>query len=325
MTVHPVLPLPLLTIVAVLLAGAQVVALRRWRASRRIRSVLWRWLGLTCAAVLLLVAAVRPVLLDDDQAATQIAGGTDPNVFVVIDRSPDMAVPDLGERTRFDVARDDISALIDRYPTARFAVIGFASAPTLDWPLSADTWSLRPVLDALTPHPANPDAVTHTNAGAANTILRYQLISAAALYPRARNLVFYLGAGGRESNLPAREFDPPQHSVDGGAVLGYGTAAGGPIPGTDIAESAVDDAALGMIARQLGVPLVRRTDAVPLATALPGDRTPSQAAAQLDSVIGQTETYWLPAMGAAVLILIELYWMLCALRRSRLTGVELPW
>ena len=100
-------------------------------------------------------------------------------------------------------------------------------------------------------------------------MLRYQLISAVQQYPRATTLVFYLGAGAPESRLPAREFDPPADSVDGGAVLGYGTAAGGPIPGTDIERSAVDDAALRAVADQLGVPYVARSDGAPLAAVLP--------------------------------------------------------
>jgi Ca-activated chloride channel family protein len=322
MTLHPVLPVLVLAVVAVLLVAAQVTALRRWQASGRNRAALWRWVGITGAAVLLLVAAARPVIVDGDELATRTAGGAEPNVFLVVDRSPDMSVSDLDDRTRMDVARDDITALIDRYPHARFAVIGFASAPSLDWPLSADTWSLRPVMDAVTPYPFGPLAVTQTNAGAANTVLRYQLITAAQQYPRARNLVFYLGAGASESDFPAREFDPPSGSVDGGAVLGYGTEAGGAIPGTDTEQSSVDDTALRKVADQLGVPYVPRSDATPLAEVLPDGGTQNGSAAAVTTSNGQTETYWLPALGAAVLILIELYLVLRAFRRSRLVAIE---
>ena len=269
MTLYPVLPPLLLAAVAALFVGARVVAFRQWQASGRHRAALWRWLGVTSAAILLLIAATRVVIVVDDQAAIRSAGDTEPNVFLLVDRSPDMAVRDLGDRTRMEVARDDIEALIDRYPHARFAVIEFASDPTLRWPLSADTWSLRPELDAVTPYGYDPDAVTQTNAGAASTVLRYQLISAVQQYPRAMNLVFYLGAGAGESRLPAREFDPPADSVDGGAVLGYGTVAGGPIPNADTDRSAVDEATLRTIASQLGVPFVARSDSAPLADVLP--------------------------------------------------------
>jgi Ca-activated chloride channel homolog len=322
MILHPVLPLLLLTTVAVLVIAAQIVALRHWRAAGRNRVALWRWFGVTTAALLLLVAAARPVIVYGDQLATRTAGGADPNVFLVIDRSPDMLVRDLDDRTRMDVAREDIKALIDRYPHARFAVIGFASAPSLDWPLSADTWSLRPVMDAVTPYAVTPEAVTQANAGAASTVLRYQLISAVGQYPRARNLVFYLGSGASESGLPAREFDPPAGSVDGGAVLGYGTTAGGHIPGTDIQRSSVDDATLRTVAEQLGVSNVSRSDTAPLAGLLPDDGPSNNPATPAATTDGRAETYWLPALGAAVLILIELYLVLREFRRSRLAAVD---
>ena len=47
--------------------------------------------------------------------------------------------------------RNDIEALIDQRPGARFAMIAFASRASLDWPLSEDGWSLRPEVARLTP------------------------------------------------------------------------------------------------------------------------------------------------------------------------------
>lgn len=321
MTWHPVLPPLLLVAVAILLVTAQSVALRRWYTSGRDRNELWRWLGVTATAALLLTAGARPVIVPDEQAAIRSAGGDQPNVFVLLDRSPNMAVRDSGGRARIELARDDVKALIDRYPLARFSIISFASDPALDWPLSADTWSLRPVLDGADPYVYGRDAVTQANAGAANTVLRYQLISAGAQFPRAENLVFYLGAGAPESRLPAREFDLPPDSVDGGAVLGYGTQAGGPVPGTDIARSPIDDVALRAVADQIGVPYVARSDAAPLATVLPDDSTPTPVGAPVAAASGQTETYWLPASLAAGFMLVELYLVLKAFRRNRIAHV----
>lgn len=322
MTLHPVLPPLLLVGIAALLVAAQILALRRWRASGRNRPTLWRWLLVTVAALLLVVAAARVAIVAGDEAPTRIAGDTEPNVFLVVDRSPDMAVRDIEGRTRMDLARDDLEVLIDRYPRARFAVIGFSSAPSLDWPLSADTWSLRPILDTITPYAYSPDAVTLNNAGAASTVLRYQLISAVQQYPRAATLVFYLGAGAPESALPAREFAPPTEAVDGGAVLGYGTPAGGRIPGTDIERSSVDETTLRAVADQLGVPFVARSDDAPLTAQLPDGGGANEPTTAVTSAAAETETYWLPALGAAVLILVELYLVLRDVRRSRFVSVD---
>jgi LPXTG-motif cell wall-anchored protein len=139
-------------------------------------------------------------------------------------------------------------------------------------------------------------------------VLRYQLISAVQQYPRATTLVFYLGAGAPESELPPREFAPPAGSVNGGAVLGYGTSA--------------DENTLRGVADQLGGPYIARSDSTPLNADLPdGGATEDQTAAVASANTG-TETYWLAALGAAVLILIELYLVLRDLRRNRVVSVE---
>jgi Ca-activated chloride channel family protein len=317
------LPLLLLAAVAAAIVVARVVALRRLTADGPTRVALWRWSGLTLAALLLLVAAARPVIGRDEQATVRVAGDGDPNVFLVVDRSADMRVEDLaGGRVRMAGARDDIAALIDRYPDARFAVIAFASRPSLDWPLSADTWSLRPVTSAMTPYSSAPDAVLQTNVGAAGNVLRYQLIGARQQYPRAQNLVFYLGAGATETQVPQRQFELPEGAVDGGAVLGYGSAEGGPIPGTDVARSAVDEPALRGVADQIGVPYVPRDGATPLARVLGDQGTAIAPPPPVAAPAGRTELYWAPAIGAAILILIELYLVLREFRRTRLANAN---
>jgi hypothetical protein len=323
MTLQPVLPLLLLAAVAAAIVVARVVALRHLTAVGRTRNALLRWGGVTVAALLLLVAAARPVIGSDDQGVVRAAGDGDPNVFIVVDRSADMRVGDLaGGRERIAGARDDISALIDRYPDARFAVISFASRPSLDWPLSADTWSLRPVTSAMTPYASAPDAVSQTNVGAAGNVLRYQLIGARQQFPRAHNLVFYLGAGAAETQVPQRQFELPEGAVDGGAVLGYGSAEGGPIPGTDVARSSIGEQALRGVADQIGVPYVPRDGTAPLAGVLQDQGTVIGPPPPVAAPAGRTELYWAPAIGAAILVLIELYLVLLEFRRTRLANAD---
>jgi Ca-activated chloride channel homolog len=309
MTFQPVLPLSVLAALAAVIVGTRVVTLRRLTAAGRTRATLWRWCGLTFAALLLLVAAARPVIGADDQGTVRVAGDADPNVFLVVDRSADMGVEDLpGGRDRMAGARDDIAALLDLYPNARFAVITFTSRPSLDWPLSADDWSLRPVMSALAPEQARADPPDQTNAGAAATVLRYQLIGASQLYPRARNLVFYLGAGGNESEAPQREFELPEGGVDGGAVLGYGSDDGEPV--------------LRAVADQIGVPYVPRDGTVPLVGVLSDQGTAIGPPPLVAAPAGRTELYWAPLLVAAVLVLIELYLVLREFRRTRLANAD---
>lgn len=304
MTFQPVLPPLLLVALGAAVVLARVVTLRHTARNRAAR---WRWAGLTVAALLLVAAATRPALGPAERAATQAADGTAPNVFLIVDRSPDMSVVENGaDGARMDLARADVSALIERYPHARFALISFASRPSLDWPLSADTWSLGPVLSTLTPYASTPDGVGQTNVGVAGNVLRYQLFGAVQQYPRAKNLAFYLGAGAPESEQPPTEFDLPEGVVDGGAVLGYG-------PTTPV---------LRAVAEQIGVPYLPRDGRAPLATALPPAGPPAADAAIATEGAEPTELYWALALGAAVLLLLESYLVIREVRRSRLATAD---
>jgi hypothetical protein len=288
MSLQPAIPWWLLAVLAALLVAVQVLSKQR------------RYL-LVLAAALLLAAATRPVIGGSEPTVTPVAGERAPNVFVIIDRSADMAVPDGSGRTRMDAAREDVGALIDRHPDARFAVISFDARPSMDWPLSADSWSLRQVLAAAMPYARATEDIT--NAGAAGTVLRYQLIGARGQYPRARNLVYYLGAGAPGSTVRQREFRVPDNAVDGGAVLGY-DPAGAP--------------SLRAVADQIGVPYVPRGQAEPEAVATEEGRAAQPSVAAASSGF---ELYWAPAGAAALLILVELYLALRDLRRTRLDRI----
>ena len=294
MTFQPVLPWPILAVVAGALLLARLVALRQALLSteRRMRAAL-RWTGVTLAVLLLIAAATRPALLDNGngQGATASAGAN-LNVFLVVDRSAD--------EQQIAGMRDDIAALIKQYPAARYALAGFASKASLDWPLSEDVWSLRPTVAALGAQNAASDA----NAGAADNVLRYQLIQATQQYPGSRNVVLYFGSGAPGSRAPQGDFNLMRGSVAGGAVLGYGSG------------DAIDETELHRIAAQLDVPYVQRELGQPFRVGLPD--TPASR-----GVADRTELYWLPALLAAGLLLAEIYLSVREFRRGRIARRDL--
>ena len=113
----------------------------------------------------------------------------------------------------------------------------------------------------------------------------------------------------------------PEHAADYYKLLNLPTKPGENV--TMNVETGGDTGALRTVADQIGVPFVPRTDAAPLAALLPADNF-SGRAVQSTAAAGGIETYWLPALGAAVLVLIELYLTLRDFRRSRLTGLDAP-
>lgn len=202
--------------------------------------------------------------------------------------------------------RDDIAAVIKKYPAARYAIIDFAARATLDWPLSEDVWSLRPTIAALDAYRGGPNAGLDVDAGAASNVLRYQLMQAAQQYPGTRNVVLYFGSGAPGSRAPQGDFN--SGSVDGGAVLGYGS------------PDAIDEAQLRKVAGQLVVPYEHREPGRPFAPDLP-DR-PDNAGTRAEAG-QQLELYWLPAMLAAILLIAEIYLSVREFRRGRLTRRDL--
>lgn len=296
MTFDPVLPLPALGAIAAALLALRLVSLRPAAGN----TALLRWCGTTLAVLLVLVAAARPGTGTVSEEVTPAAEGA--NVYFVVDRSADSAIADHGDGTRMAGIRQDMAALIEAHPGSRFAVIAFASRPAIDWPLSSDTWSLEPVVDALNPY-ADATAVSdQVNAAAAANVLRYQLIAAGQQYPQAENLVYYFGSGAAQSTAPQGEFDTGD--VDGGAVFGYG---GGP---------GLDEPALRKIAEQLGVPYIQREPGQPVPQA--GTST-TQVSVGPQATPERTEWYWVFTMLASVLLLTGIYLTARELRRARST------
>lgn len=302
MTFDPVLPPPVLAVVAVVLIGLRAVALRR-AAGAGHRAVL-RWTTMTVATLLLLVAAARPVSGAAVEPGSEQPRQAGTNVYFVVDRSADSALTNPDGTQRMSKMREDIGELIAAHPGARFAVIAFASRPAIEWPLSEDAWSLAPVVDALTPNSGPTAAGTEVNAGAAANILRYQLIAAGQQYPHVPNVVYYLGSGAPESTVPQGTFDTGP--VDGGAVLGYGNG-----------ETTLRD-----IAGQLGLPYVRRDtgEALPLTDSAATSAPPGEPAA----TDGRVEYYWTFTLMAALLLLIEIVLTIRDLQRVRATRREVP-
>lgn len=292
MTFQPVLPWAILAVIAGALALARAVVLWRVVSSAGSRRAVSRWSGVTLAVLLLITATSLPALrADENQRGTTAASGENLNVFLVVDRSTDE--PQLVRM------RDDIAELTKRYSSARYALVGFGSKASLDWPLSEDVWSLRPTIAALGSVQDHADV----NAAAANNVLRYQLMQAAQEYPGSRNVVLYFGSGAPGSHIPQGDFDLARESVAAGAVVGYG--------------GAINEPELLQIAGQLGLPYVRREPSQPFQPDLPD--TPHNAEAK------RIELYWLPALFAAGLLLAVIYFSAREFRRSRIARRDLTW
>lgn len=346
MTFQPIVSAGVLVVVAVALITIRMAALYRvlvrTGTGRYLRVVL-RWGALTAAGLLLVLAAARPGLPQGDphgRADTRPAGGSsaNANVFFVVDRSVDGRVEDYSDaKSRMSGIRSDILALIDQYPRARFEVISFAAKASLDWPLSDDVWSLKPFVKGLSTYTEVPqDAMFQVNVAAADDLLRIKLGEAGQQYHDSKNLVFYFGEGAGGSRAAQGDFDIPHATIAGGAVLGYGTATGGPIPQAYVngdrvymwdkqtdraAHSGLNEGGLKAVAAQLGMPYFHR-DSGPITPVVPAvDLTGSRSTDSpviASATVERTELYWVFTGLAAVLALGEISLTLREFRRNRI-------
>ncbi|GAA4396279.1 vWA domain-containing protein [Tsukamurella soli] len=348
MTFQPIVPAWLLVAFAVAVIALRMLTLYRMlvrTGSGHYRRLVLRWSGLTVAFLLVVVAAAMPGLTPRETAGAdqpQVRSTANLNVFLVVDRSVDVRVADLGAgATRLSAMRTDMDELIDQFPHARFAVVGFASTAHLEWPLSDDVWSLHPMVKGLSSYTDVPlDAPYEVDDGAPQQVLRDQLRRARSDYPRSKNVVFYLGAGGGGSHAAQTTLTGLAGMIDGGAVLGYGTSSGGAIPETYVDGqlvyfadqstrrpiiSRIDQSRLADVGRVLGVPYFHRDEDAPIAAVVPGvtaDPGPDEDASTGSGVVVRTELYWLFAASAAVLVLVESVLTVRDFRRGRLVRRE---
>ena len=152
--------------------------------------------------------------------------------------------------------------------------------------------------------------------------LRTALERSQERFPNRARVVFYLGDGEQTANQEPAPFDVGD-LVDGGAVLGYGTAEGGPMARTeldgsagedvkdangDVGISVIDEDALGQVADQLGVPYVHR-DGGDIGPAM-AEADPGQVVEEAgDEVEHHTSVAWACALLAILLLGLDVWLM----------------
>ena len=235
------------------------------------RAVL-RWSGVTLVVLLLIAAATRPALRDNEtRRGTTAAAGENLNVFLVVDRSVDAGVEDYGTgESRIAGMRDDIAAVLKAVSRR----LGTRSSPSPQGP----RWSGRCRRTyGVCARPSRRSAPTR---GSRCAIRRQRrrgrqpvAISAdpgdAAVsgFTERRAVLRFRCA--RVRAVPQSEFDLTRGSVDGGAVLGYGHS------------DAIGEAALRQDRTAARVPYLHRDPGLPLPRGLPD--APTQAPRPMSS------------------------------------------
>lgn len=314
MTFLPILAPWLFITLALLLAAGALWLLVKSRSAAR-----WRYAALVLLVVL---AAARPGL----GGAPAPVANTELNIFFVVDTTPSSAAEDYnGSSPRMEGMRADIMALAEEFAGARFSLITFDSKAASVLPLTTDATALRTLTEVLEPRPSYNSK--GSSISVADSVLAGRLAAAQKAHPERPRLVYYLGDGEQTAATAPAPFKDSPDLVDGGAVLGYGTTAGGKMrdfsfgidePGPWIADksadyapavSTIDEQALRTVAGQLKVPYVHRQAPGNLGPAL-ADSAPKAstqpAGSETRPGAGRWELYWVLALAAFGVALWEL-------------------
>nr|WP_218844760.1 VWA domain-containing protein [Microbacterium pseudoresistens] len=283
-------------------------------------------LVLACGLLLL-----RPGLPGGEMRAL----ATDTDVVVVIDTTASMVAEDWAGEPRMDGVRDDVRTIIETYPGARFALITFAASAELRLPLTTDASALVSAVDVLIPEVTRQSR--GSSIGVAAPLLAEILGRAAASSPERARMVFYLGDGEQTVSSSPESFAAASTTVDGGGVLGYGTAQGGPMRETtgdpddrgdyieyqgERALSVIDEDALRAIADQLGVDYTHRTadDTV----ALPEAPATTTAYREDGTTRHVNDLSWILALVIVILLCLEIARASMLIARMRGLAVRAP-
>lgn len=319
--IHPGILIPL----GLAALAVSILALVRARG-RRVRWALRVLLVLACVAALL-----RPGL--PGGRVEVLAENAD--VFILVDTSASIVAEDWGEgKPRLEGVREDVQAIADRYPGARFSLITFDSTTSVRLPLTTDSTALMSALAVLSPEVT--DRSSGSSVTQASSVLR-QLLGAAAESGQDRaRLVFYLGDGEQTAAQEPGSFSDSRKYVGAGLVLGYGTEEGGPMRITSAdpaaggeeyiqyrgedARSVIDEENLQRIADQLEIGYAHRSEGAKLELPDAPATTTRNATGEVGAVI---ELYWIPAALAAALLAFEVALAAAAATRvGRFAGKE---
>lgn len=200
---------------------------------------------------------------------------SDVDVIVVIDRTRSMAALDYdGKLPRITGAKADLTALAEALPGARFGMLAFGTDARVVLPLTSDSAAFGAAVETL--YLEKPKDGVGSRADRPVPELKDLLERSAEQAPQRRRIVVFVGDGEDTTAESATDsYDEVTDQIAGGAVLGYGTEQGAPMPSDDdltgdlgyvqdpatgdTAQSHADVGVLQKIADQLGVPFEHRT------------------------------------------------------------------
>ncbi|PID30300.1 hypothetical protein CSA80_02630 [Candidatus Saccharibacteria bacterium] len=300
-------------IVIVMAVGA-LILLGWWlfmiRSRRHPRPSNWFVTGRAIAiGALMLLAAAGPSLPGDRSPA----GMLNLDVIFLVDRTASMSALDYdGDQQRLDGVRQDLDALIDALNGARMTIVTFGSEVNTVMPFTDDATSARQAAAVI-----DQEIALYASGSSIDKPIELAtklLEKSKEKNPTRGRLVFYFGDGEQSASNSPASFAPLASLIDGGAVLGYGTAAGAKMPtyygpslygnststdsyvydytSNEPAISRYDEANLTKIADDMGVPYQHRQSSSQSIDDLVDDSRAERVASSHREILHYLNLYW---------------------------------
>lgn len=317
-------PLWQILIPALLLLVATIVwAVPRW--SRRSGGGRAAILSRVLVAVTAVAIGLHPV----GTVRVSVPQETTTDVLFVLDRTTSMGAQDYaGRRPRMAGATADLGKIVRELAGAQMAVIAFDDDARLAVPFTTDVTALSVFLQTVGWRPSTK--ASGSDIAVAGGLAEEVLRTAAADRPDHDRYLVYVGDGEQTAKSAPASFASLRDLLTGAAVLGYGSADGGPM------ATSVDDDTL---IRVDGAIQISRPDRSALATiadqldgsyhhrSRPGTApsiVPPGEASTVSELRPGREYYWIVALVAAVFLVHLLAVSVTAMRAVREEVTDAP-
>ncbi|MGQ4493997.1 vWA domain-containing protein [Dermabacteraceae bacterium P13095] len=273
------------------------------------------WVRRLLLVAMLILIAARPGSYTQSASDSRLNG----DILFVVDTTGSMAAEDgPGGKPRLEQVRKDIRALVEKYQGARFGIIAFDSSATVGLPYTTDTSAVLAWVDTM--RVESTATSRGSNVDRPLSRIYEELTDVKTQFPDDSRLLFFFSDGENTDERESRDFKPLARLLNGGAVIGYGTEKGGKIraSGLDAPKGYIKDPDTGAdaisrldrnnlvrIARDMSLPYIQANASGDALEKLPTVKLRSIKLAEEESVASRSDYYWLPALGAALLLLWE--------------------
>lgn len=259
MIVNPIIPVWLMAVICI---GMLLMK----------RKGFWPFFRQILIVILLFVMNLR-IMIPGDKVPVQEQEMNVQVLFVVDDTISMIAQDSDGGRTRLETVKEDCRYIIDGLPGARFAVMTFHNTANMLSPFTDNAEYVKSTIESV--YPLNDLYARGSSMNVAKEMLAYTLKD---IYEKrnTRTVLFFLSDGEVTDGSQLESFQEMASYIGNGAVLGYGTKAGGNMYVKNYddelvmvedkrdypykpAVSRIDETKLNRLAKDMGIEYINRS------------------------------------------------------------------